>query len=114
VTHVVAEPCVDCRYTDCVEVCPVDAFREGANCLVIDPDACIDCPLCVSQCPVGAIFMDADLPPKWAEWLALNARFSRLWPIITKARGPLPGHEEAATRESKRDRLSERPGSRDE
>ncbi|MEO6593851.1 MAG: S49 family peptidase, partial [Planctomycetota bacterium] len=63
-THTVAESCVNCKYIDCVEVCPVDAFREGQNCLVIDPKECIDCTLCVAQCPVNAIFMDSDLPPQ--------------------------------------------------
>ncbi len=61
-TYIVAEPCIKCKYTDCVSVCPVDAFREGANCLVIDPDICIDCDLCVPECPVDAIFSEDDLP----------------------------------------------------
>lgn len=112
-THVVAEPCVDCKFTDCVEVCPVDAFREGENCLVIDPDQCIDCTLCVPQCPVRAIFMDSDLPAQWAEWQTLNARLSRVWPVITKTKAPMAGHEQAARIGEKRTRLSERPGSGD-
>lgn len=112
-THVVAEPCVNCRYTDCVEVCPVDAFREGANCLVISPDDCIDCTLCVSQCPVGAIYMEGDLPEKWAEWLGLNARLSRVWPVITKQKQPLAEHERWSAVEDKRAALSEVPGEGD-
>ena len=112
-THVVAEPCVLCKYTDCVEVCPVDAFREGENCLVIDPDECIDCTLCVSQCPVNAIFMDSDLPDHWSEWTDLNARLSKLWPIISKKKAPLPGHAEQAEVTDKRHLLSERPGDGD-
>ncbi|MFO1052749.1 MAG: ferredoxin family protein [Planctomycetota bacterium] len=108
-THVVAEPCVNCRYTDCVEVCPVDAFRAGENCLVIDPRECIDCTLCVSQCPVGAIFADGDLPERWSEWLALNDRLSTRWPIIRKKIAPLSGHENAARLLEKRELLSERP-----
>jgi ferredoxin len=109
-THVVAEPCVLCRYTDCVEVCPVDAFRSGANCLVIDPAECIDCTLCVSQCPVGAIFIESDLPPQWVEWLALNETLSRVWPAIRRQQAPLPGHAEAAQLADKRALLSEEPG----
>jgi len=109
-THVVAEPCVNCKFTDCVEVCPVDAFREGENCLVIDPDECIDCTLCVSQCPVNAIFIDSDLPEQWAEWLDLNAELSRVWPVITKKKDPMPAHAEWAKSEAKRSDLSQRPG----
>ncbi len=62
-TFVVTEACIRCKYTDCVDVCPVDAFREGANFLAIDPDECIDCTLCVPECPVSAIFADQDVPP---------------------------------------------------
>ena len=112
-THVVSEPCVHCKHTDCVEVCPVDAFREGENCLVIDPDDCIDCTLCVAQCPVNAIFMEGDLPPKWSEWTAINARLSKVWPIITKQKPPLPDHAKWAAVEHKRDELSEAPGAGD-
>ena len=61
-TYVVAEACIKCKYTDCVDVCPVDCFREGPNFLVIDPDECIDCTLCVAECPVEAIFAEDDLP----------------------------------------------------
>ncbi len=112
-THVVAEPCVNCKYTDCVEVCPVDAFREGENCLVISPDDCIDCTLCVSQCPVGAIHIEGELPAKWAEWLALNATFSRRWPVITRQKEPRADHERWAAVADKRAALSERPGGGD-
>lgn len=112
-THVVAEPCVNCKFTDCVEVCPVDAFREGENCLVISPDDCIDCTLCVSQCPVGAIYMEGDLPEKWSEWLELNARLSRVWPVITRQKEPLAEHERWSTVEDKRAELSETPGEGD-
>ncbi|HEX5054465.1 MAG TPA: ferredoxin FdxA [Planctomycetota bacterium] len=112
-THVVAEPCVNCKHTDCVEVCPVDAFREGKNCLVIDPDTCIDCTLCVAMCPVNAIFMDGDLPPKWGEWTELNARLSRIWPVIVKKKEPLADHARWAAVEQKRKDLSEAPEERD-
>jgi NAD-dependent dihydropyrimidine dehydrogenase PreA subunit len=62
-TYVVTESCIRCKYTDCVDVCPVDCFREGPNFLVIDPDECIDCTLCVAECPVEAIFAEDDVPP---------------------------------------------------
>ncbi|HCH63346.1 MAG TPA: 4Fe-4S ferredoxin, partial [Deltaproteobacteria bacterium] len=60
--HIVADPCVKCKYTDCVTVCPVDCFHEGVNMLVINPDECIDCGACVPECPADAIFLDEDLP----------------------------------------------------
>ena len=74
--YVVAEPCIKCKYTDCVEVCPVNCFYEGANFLVIHPDECIDCGACEPVCPTKAIFPESDLPEKWAEYKALNAEYS--------------------------------------
>ena len=61
-TYVVTEACIKCKHTDCVDVCPTDAFREGPNFLAIDPDECIDCTLCVPECPVEAIFAEDDVP----------------------------------------------------
>ncbi len=81
-TYVVTEACIKCKYTDCVEVCPVDCFREGPNFLVIDPDECIDCTLCVPECPVNAIFAEDDLPPDQAHFLELNAELAKQWPVI--------------------------------
>ncbi len=74
-TYIVAEPCVKCKYTDCVTVCPVDAFREGANFLVIDPDVCIDCDLCVPECPVEAIFPEDEVPEEWLGYTKINADY---------------------------------------
>ena len=88
-THVVTEACVRCRYTDCVDVCPVDCFRAGPNCLAIDPDECIDCAVCVAECPVSAIFADEDVPADQQPFIALNAELARIWPPITKAQTPL-------------------------
>ena len=72
-TYVVVELCVDCKYTDCAAVCPVEAFHELPDRLYINPDTCIDCDACVPECPVEAIFADTTLPDNWSDWLGLNA-----------------------------------------
>ena len=71
-TYVITENCIKCKYTDCVEVCPVDCFHEGPNMLVIDPDECIDCGACVPECPVDAIFADTDVPDEEEFWIERN------------------------------------------
>ncbi len=81
-THVVTDNCINCKYTDCVEVCPVDCFHEGPNFLAIDPDECIDCTLCVAECPVNAIFAELDVPAAQENYLAINAELSKKWPVI--------------------------------
>ena len=83
-TFVVTESCIKCKYTDCVEVCPVDCFHEGPNFLVIDPDECIDYTLCEPECPVEAIVSEDDLPEDQQEFLALNAELSREWPVLSE------------------------------
>jgi ferredoxin len=88
-THVVTDDCIKCKYTDCVEVCPVDCFREGPNMLVIDPDECIDCAVCIPECPVNAIVPDGELPDEKRVMIALNAELSRLWPSITQGKDAL-------------------------
>jgi ferredoxin len=88
-TFVVIENCIKCKYTDCVEVCPVDCFHEGPNFLVIDPEECIDCTLCEPECPIEAIYPEDDLPADQQEFLALNAELSREWPVITEMK-PAP------------------------
>ena len=80
---VVTENCIKCKYTDCVEVCPVDCFHEGPNFLVIDPDECIDCTLCEPECPINAIYPEDDVPAGQEGYLALNAELSKVWPVIT-------------------------------
>jgi ferredoxin len=82
-THVVTENCIKCKHTDCVEVCPVECFHEGPNFLVIDPEECIDCGLCIPECPADAIVLDDDLPEELHHFLALNAELSSEWPVIT-------------------------------
>jgi len=89
-TFVVTESCIKCKYTDCVDVCPVDCFHEGPNFLVIDPNECIDCTLCVPECPVEAIFDQHELPPHLGHYLALNEELSQEWPVISDSHDPPP------------------------
>jgi ferredoxin len=88
-TFVVTEACIRCKYTDCVDVCPVDAFHEGPNMLVIDPDECIDCAVCVPECPVNAIYAEEDVPADQQDFSALNAALAPGWPVITRKK-PAP------------------------
>ena len=83
-TYVVTEACIKCKYTDCVDVCPVDCFHEGPNFLVIDPDECIDCTLCVAECPAEAIFAEDDLPENQRQFIALNAELAKGWKVIVE------------------------------
>ena len=83
-TFVVGDNCIKCKYTDCVEVCPVDCFHEGPNFLVIDPDECIDCTLCEPECPAEAIFAEDDVPDDQQDFIALNAELAKEWPVITE------------------------------
>jgi ferredoxin len=135
--YVVADPCVKCKYTDCVSVCPVDAFHEGANSLVINPDTCIDCGACEPECPTSAIFEEGDLPDKWAVYAGINAVFSgaksvdeadtddwpsalvdaasgggfTAWPNITEQKDPMPNADDFAQAEGKLADLDPKPGS---
>ncbi|MGO9357157.1 MAG: ferredoxin FdxA [Xanthobacteraceae bacterium] len=81
-TYVVTDNCIKCKYTDCVEVCPVDCFYEGENMLVIHPDECIDCGVCEPECPADAIKPDTE--PNLEKWLTVNADFAKQWPNITQ------------------------------
>ncbi len=87
--HVVTSPCFGCRYTDCVVVCPVDAFREGEQMLYIEPDVCIDCGACEPECPVEAIFYEENVPEADRPFIELNAQMARLSPAIWERRKPL-------------------------
>ena len=93
-TYVVTENCIRCKYTDCVEVCPVECFHEGPNFLVIDPDECIDCALCEPECPAEAIFSEDDLPLEQAHFLELNEELTQIWPVITAKIDPPEDAEE--------------------
>ena len=88
--YVVTESCIKCKFTDCVDVCPVDCFREGPNFRVIDPDECIDCTLCVAECPVEAIYAEDDVPADQRSFIALNAELSKGWKAIIEKQDPLP------------------------
>ncbi len=108
-THVVAEPCINCKYTECVAVCPVDCFYEGVNTLVIHTEECIDCGACVPVCPATAIFSEDDLPEKWKEYLEIAEKVQEDWPNISEKKDGMPGADEAAKVEEKRDKLDMNP-----
>lgn len=93
-TFVVTENCIKCKFTDCVDVCPVDCFREGPNFLVIDPTECIDCTLCVPECPAEAIFAEDDVPDGQQQFIALNAELAKFWPAITESKEGLDDADE--------------------
>jgi ferredoxin len=82
----VTDACICCKYTDCVEVCPVDCFYEGENMLVINPEECIDCGVCEPECPAGAIVSDTSSGHE--QWLEINAQYAAIWPNITERREP--------------------------
>ena len=104
-TYVVTENCIKCKYTDCVEVCPVDCFHEGPNFLVIDPDECIDCTLCEPECPVEAIHAEDDVPEEQIQFIALNAELAKDWPVITEKKDPPPDADEWAEVKNKLEHL---------
>ena len=98
-TFVVTEACIQCKYIDCVQVCPVDCFLEGPNFLVIDPEGCIDCGVCVPECPVEAIYADDDLPTQQQQFMQINADIaaSGKWPVISSQQAPMAEHESFKT-----------------
>ena len=93
-TFVVTENCIKCKFTDCVDVCPVDCFHEGPNILVIDPDECIDCTLCEPECPANAIFAEDEVPEDQQEFIKLNAELAKQWPTISEVKAALPDADE--------------------
>lgn len=107
--YVVTEPCIQCKHTNCAAVCPIDAFREGPNFLVIDPVECIDCDACVAECPVEAIYPDDEVPMEWVDYIELNERLSEEWSdyLINEVKEPLPHADEWAERDDKRPYLQE-------
>ena len=101
-TYVITENCIKCKYTDCVEVCPVDCFHEGPNFLVINPDECIDCSLCVPECPIDAIISDEDITDENRQFLELNERLSKKWPVLTEFK---PAPDDAKEWENKDNKI---------
>jgi len=111
-TFVVTDVCIKCKYTDCVEVCPVDCFYEGENMLVIHPDECIDCGVCEPECPIDAILPDTEQESE--KWLELNREYSEVWPVITVQKDPLPEAEEFKDVKNKLEQhFSKEPGDGD-
>ena len=110
--YVVTEPCIKCKFTDCVAVCPVDCFYEGENMLVINPDECIDCGACEPECPVNAIYEEDDVPANYKEYTALNAELAKDWPVINAQISPLDTAEEFRNTKDKKALLSREPASR--
>ena len=104
-TFVVSESCIRCKYTDCVDVCPVDCFYEGPNMLAINPDECIDCALCESECPVDAIFAEDELPTEQQDFLEINKILCENWPNILVTKLPLPDAEKWKDVKTKRELL---------
>ena len=111
-TYVVTDACIKCKYTDCVEVCPVDCFYEGENMLVINPSECIDCGVCEPECPAEAILPDTE--DGLEKWLEINAKFSSEWPNITQKKEPPADADEHKGEEDKYDKyFSADPGEGD-
>jgi len=89
-TYIVTRYCDSCKYTDCVEVCPVEAFHEGPTMLYINPETCIDCDVCVAQCPVEAIYAEDQVPDKWKNYIQINAEEASKYPTISVKKDQLP------------------------
>lgn len=108
-TYVVTEACIKCKYTDCVEVCPVDCFYEGENMLVIHPDECIDCGVCEPECPAEAIIPDTESEAD--KWLEVNTKYAAEWPNITQKIDAMPGADDCVEEKDKFEKhFSDKPG----
>ena len=108
-TYIVTDPCIKCKFMDCVEVCPVDCFYEGENFLAINPDECIDCGVCEPECPVDAIKPDTE--DEGTKWLDINTKYAALWPNITKKGTPPEDREQYERETGKLEKyFSEKPG----
>ena len=111
-TYVVTDACIACKYTDCVEVCPVDCFYEGENMLVIHPEECIDCGVCEPECPVEAIVPDTD--DDNSKWLEINTKYASSWPNLTRKIDQLPDADAKAEEKGKLEKyFSPNPGDGD-
>jgi ferredoxin len=110
-TYVVTENCIKCKFTDCVDICPMDCFHEGENMLVIRPDDCIDCGICVPECPVGAIKSDSE--PGVEDWVVLNRDYAAQWPNLMTRKAALPEAEHYREAKNKFIHFSPLPGEGD-
>jgi ferredoxin len=108
-TYAVNDACIKCKFTDCVDVCPVDCFYEGENMLVIHPDECIDCGVCEPECPVDAIKPDSDIADKW---IKLNAEYAVIWPNISRKKAAPPDADEWRDKPNKFELFSPNPGTK--
>ncbi|MBC7708449.1 MAG: ferredoxin family protein [Rhizobacter sp.] len=106
-TYAVNDSCIKCKYTDCVDVCPVDCFYEGENMLVIHPDECIDCGVCEPECPVDAIKPDSDIAEKW---IKLNAEYAVIWPNIARKKAAPADADDWRDKPNKIEFFSAEPG----
>ena len=107
-TYIVGHACINCKFSDCVETCPVEAFFEGPNMLVIDPDICIDCGACEPACPVDAINDENNVPSDEQEFVSLNAKLCKEWPSILKKKDPMPEADKWKDEKQKRRYLLEK------
>lgn len=108
-TYIVTEACIKCKYTDCVEVCPVDCFYEGENMLVINPEECIDCGVCEPECPAEAIKADTD--DNMESWVQFNKKYASTWPRLTVMIDHAPDAKKWESVPNKMSFFSEKPGS---
>ena len=104
---IITGSCIGTTDGACVDVCPVDCFVEGPNFLAIDPEECIDCTLCVAECPVEAIFAEDDVPEDQQEYIEINAKLAKVWPVITARKDPLPDADKFNGEPNKRELLIE-------
>jgi ferredoxin len=110
-TFIVNDSCIRCKYTDCVEVCPVDCFYEGENMLVIHPDECIDCGVCEPECPAEAIKPESE---EVLEWIEINRAMAEIWPNITQKKpSPADADDWLEVKNKYNDHFSENPGEGD-
>ena len=108
-TYIVNDKCINCRHTDCVEVCPVDCFYLGENTIVIHPDECIDCGVCEPECPPEAILPDTEEGAE--QWVEFNRKYSELWPNLTEMKDAMQDAEKYVEKEDKLNLyFSEKPG----
>ena len=108
-THLVNDKCINCKHTTCVEVCPVDCFYEGENMLVINPEECIDCGVCIPECPEEAIYQTDDVNDPWYkhnEYFSINGN----WPNIIDKKDPMPDYEKFSGQSGKTKLFSKNPG----